>query len=119
MTTQEFKRNLVGTLMQQMSQRLIELADESISEGVEEYIEKGYITLDFKGEYGTSAKSEEMRKELLSKGLEYYDFRCIYDTAWGKLTDHLRGNGWEFELVENSDGDYDRIVKMPSKLSSE
>lgn len=109
MTTQEFTRALIKTLTERMTNRLIELAEESIAKGIEEYIEKGYITLDFNGEV------DKIKDELLSKGLEYYDYRWIFDTAWAEMTIHLRNEGWEFELIE-IDGKFKSIVKMPSKL---
>ena len=84
MTTQEFAKVFKTTLTERMTNRLIELAEDSIASGVEEYIEKGYIILDFKGEFDSSLSSEsadKMRKELFCKGLTYYDYRCISDTA--------------------------------------
>lgn len=118
MTTQEFTQTLKRTLTERMTNRLIELAEESIASGIEEYIEKGYITLDFKGEFDSSKDDEEadkMRKELLIKGLEYYDYRCISDTAWARMSIYLKDKGWESELTKIN-GEYERIVKMPSKL---
>ncbi len=118
MTTQEFTEVLKRTLTERMTNRLIELAEESIVAGTEEYIDKGYIILDFKGEFDSSKDEEEadnMRKELLIKGLDYYDYRCISDTAWAQMSIHLKNEGWEFELTV-IDGKCERIVKMPSKL---
>ena len=121
MTTNEFTKVLKATLTERMTNRLIELAEESIEQGVEEYIEKGYIILDFKGEFDSSIASEsadKMRKELFGRGLTYYDYRCVSDTAWALLLNHNKKEGWEFELTE-IDGKTARIVKMPSKLKSE
>lgn len=118
MTTQEFAKVFKTTLTERMTNRLIELAEDSIASGVEEYIEKGYIILDFKGEFDSSLSSEsadKMRKELFCKGLTYYDYRCISDTAWAQMSIHLRKEGWEFELTK-IDGRNERIVRMPSKL---
>ena len=121
MTTNEFTKVLKATLTERMTNRLIELAEESIEQGVEEYIEKGYIILDFKGEFDSLTASEsadKMRKELFERGLTYYDYRCVSDTAWAQMSIHLRKEGWEFALTD-IDGKSERIVKMPSKLKSE
>lgn len=121
MTTQEFSKTLMTTLTQRMTERLIELAEASIDAGVEEYIEKGYITLDFKGEFDSSTdlnEADKMRQDLLTKGLGYYEFRCISDTSWGQMRNHLEKSGWKVEWLK-VDGNDQRIVKMPSKLIDE
>lgn len=118
MTTQEFKETLIGTLTQRMTQRLIELAEASIATGVEEYIEKGYITLDFKGEFPSYYDGDPMFKKLLAMGLEYYDYRCVTDSAWAQMHIHLKNEGWDCNLTK-IDGKDEYIVKMPSKLAIE
>lgn len=117
MTTQEFSETLVTILTKRMTKRLIELAEASIDAGVEEYIEKGYITLNFKGEFDPN-EEDKMRQDLLTKGLSYHEFRCIYDTAWSQMHRHLERSGWKEERLE-VDGNDQRIVKMPSKLIDE
>lgn len=121
MTTQEFSKTLMTTLTQRMTERLIELAEASIDAGVEEYIEKGYITLDFKGEFDSSTdlnEADKMRQDLLKKGLSYYEFRCISDTAWGQMRSHIEKIGWKMDRLK-VDGNDQRIVRMPSKLIDE
>ena len=115
MNTCDFTENLTLVIMERMMNRLIELAEESINAGVEEYIQKGYITLNFNDEYD-SADSDKMIGELAKKGIDYYHYRCISDSAWEQLADHLRNEGWEFKLVEVDGGKFERRVNIPSKL---
>jgi len=63
-------------------------------------------------------EADKMRQDLLKKGLGYYEYRTISDTAWSQMRSHVEEIGWKMHRII-VDGNAKRVVKMPSKLSDE
>ncbi len=119
MNIKNFEKILIKTLTERMTQHLIELADASIEVGVDEYIEKGYITLDFKGEFDSSndrAEANKWRIDLCKKGLGFVAYRTISDISWSNMVRYLEKNGWQYEVQEFEGNIFMHIVRMPSRF---
>ena len=104
MTIKEFKKRLAQKYVERRYKELIAKVNEKIEAGVDEYFNKGYITINIEEE-----ENENLKAELEKKGLDYIEYKGIQGDAWYKVKEALRKEGWKVEWVSTKESEILKI----------